>query len=140
MSEQRRKLYDILILCILRYGLTEDSRFALAALVACQALPVPRSESVGHAEARLAEIQDRVLAAIPSHSRADESYATLAAFVRSMGLAQTLKGDKVRLFERDRAVTSLRRLAPQLARAIETRDLRLAHNVLRPDLPMNAVA
>ncbi len=140
MSEQRRKLYDILVLCVLRYGLTQDSRFALAALVACQALNVPRPEAIAYVELRLTEIQDRVLATIPANSKADESYATLAAFVRSMGLVETLRGEKAGLFDRNRARASLCRLAPELAQAISTCDLRLAHIFLEPDHGFNAAA
>jgi hypothetical protein len=141
MSERTGKLHDILALCVLRYGLTQDNRFALAALVACQSLGAgARPRAIGDVQAKLTAIQDRVVASIPPHSRADESYATLAAFVRSMGLAEALKGEAAFRFGKERARTSLRRLAPELAQAVDHGDLRLAYNFLRPEHVLGAVA
>lgn len=141
MSETGRRLLDILLICVLRFGQTQDNRFALAALVACQALrEVPRGEAVGHVEAQLTELQDRVIAMIPPHTRADESYATLAPFVRAMGLAKALRGERARLFDCERAREGLLRLAPELAEAIDTCDLNLAYNFQKPDYGLRAVA
>ncbi|MEK4035596.1 hypothetical protein WOC76_05540 [Methylocystis sp. IM3] len=132
MSERKRKLFDLLVICVLRYGQTQDNRFALASLVTCQALQgVPRGQVVGYVEGKLTELQERVIALMAPHSKADESYAVLAAFVRSMGLAKALGGEKARLFDSDRARTGLRRLAPELADAIDAGDVRLAYNFLK---------
>ncbi|WP_363346369.1 hypothetical protein [Methylocystis echinoides] len=118
-------MFDILVICVLRYGLSQDKRYALAALVACQALhDVPRTQLVGYVEGRLTELQARLVASPTPHSKVDESYATLAAFIRSMGLAKALKGDRTLRFDSDRAKLSLRRIAPQLAEAIDACDRR----------------
>ncbi len=131
MSEHRRKLYDILVVCALRYGLTQDSRFALAALVTYQALhKVLVPEAMDYAEGRLNELRDRAIATIPPRSRTDDSYVTLAAFGRSMGLVEALKGEGVRQFDCHRAKTGLSRLAPELSKAIENCDLRGVRNFL----------
>ncbi len=141
MSERPGKLYDVLSLCVLRYGLTQDRRFALAALVACQTLNSgSRPHAIAYVQTKLMAIQDRVVAMIPPHSRADESYVALAAFARSMGLAEALKGEKAHLFGKERARTSLRRLAPELAQAVDTVDLQLAYDFLRPEHVLRAVA
>ncbi len=134
MSERRKKLFDLLVICVLRYGQTQDNRFALASLVTCQALHnVPRAQVIGYVEGKLNELQERLIAVMPRDSKADESYAMLAAFVRSMGLAKALKGERARLFDSDRARVGLWRLAPELAEAIDTCDLRLAYNFLKAE-------
>lgn len=141
MREPRRKLFDILFICVLRYGQTQDNRFALAALVACQAVyGVSRAKVVDDVEGRLTELQDRVIAAIPPNTKADESYAALAPFMRAMGLTKALRGERARLFDGDRAWIGLCRLAPELAEAIETCDLGLAYNFQKPDFGLQAVA
>ncbi len=125
MSEQVRMLHDILVLCVLRYGQTQDSRFALAALVAYQSLPgVIRSEAMDYVEMKLSEIQDRIVATIPRKS----DVSTLASFIRSTGLAEALKSEKAAQFGRYRASLSLRKIAPELANSIETYDLRAAYS------------
>ena len=141
MSDGNRKLQDILVVCVLRYGQTQDNRFALAALVTCQALTeVIRTEAIGYVEGRLREIQDRVVATIPQQSKADASCTTLAAFVRSIGLVEALKGDRAAGFDSHRAKASLRQIAPELVEAIETYDLRAVYNFRKPEYIMRAVA
>ena len=57
MSESR-KLQDILVVCVLRYGKTQDKCFALAALVAYQALPdVLRPAAIDYVEGKVREIK-----------------------------------------------------------------------------------
>jgi hypothetical protein len=134
MSEDRRKLYDILVVCALRYGLTQDSRFALAALVTYRTLhKVLRPEAMDYVEGKLAELRDRAVATMPPQSRADDSYVALAAFIRSMGLAEALKGESTMQFDDHRAKRGLRQLAPELAKAIETCDLRGVHKFSKPE-------
>ncbi len=139
MSERGRKLLDLLVTCVLRYGQTQDNRFALASLVACQALQgVPRTKIIADVEGKLTELQERVIAVMGPRSKADESYAMLSAFARSLGLAKALAGEKARRFDRERATAGLRRLAPELAQAIDTCDLRLAYDFLKPQHALSA--
>ncbi len=141
MSEQRRKLHDILVLCILRYGQTQDNRFALAALVAYQALQeVLRPEAISYVEEKLREIQDRVVATVPQQTSADVSYSTLAAFVRSTGLLEALKDEGAAQVDSHKAKMSLHRIARELAEAIETFDLHAAYVFLKPACALRAAA
>ncbi len=141
MSEHSRKLYDILVVCVLRYGQAQDSRFALAALVAYQALQgVLKPEVIGYVEGKMKEIQERVVATIPQQRKTEASCATLAAFVRSVGLIEALKGKRAAGFDRDIAKASLRRIAPDLDKAIETYDLPAVYNFLKPEYALRAVA
>lgn len=141
MTDESRKLQDILVVCVLRYGQTQDSRFALAALVAYQAFRASlRSEAMGYLEDKLGEIEDRVVTTIPQQTKADVSHAALAAFVRSTGLVEALKGGRAATFDSERAKLGLRRIAPELATAIEVADLRAVYSFLKPDYAFQAVA
>jgi hypothetical protein len=140
MSEQSMKLEDLLVVCVLRYGQTQDNRFALAALVAYQTLPcVHRPLALGYVEGKVREIQDRVIPTIPQLG-VDGRCGTLAAFVRSMGLAEALKGDRATGFDSDKAKQSLHRIAPELAKAIDTCDLGAVYSFLKHETALRAVA
>jgi hypothetical protein len=140
MNEQSRKLEDHILVCVLRYGQTQDNRFALAALVAHQTLPcVHRPVALAYVEGKVREIQDKVIPTIPQQ-RADGRCGPLAAFIRSSGLIEALKGDRATGFDSDKAKQSLHRIAPELAKAIETYDLGAVYSFLTHESALGAVA
>lgn len=136
MSEQVKKLHDILVLCILRFGQTQDKRFALAALVTYQSLPtVMQFEAINYVERKLREIQDRVVSTLPEQS----NVSTLASLIRSTGLVEALTSEKAAKFDRLKATLSLREIAPALAKSIETYDLPAAYR-FKPESALTAAA
>jgi hypothetical protein len=140
MTEQSRKLEDLLVVCVLRYGQTQDYRFALAALVAYQTLPcVHRPVATAYVEGKLREIQDRLIPTIPQQ-HVDQKCGTLAALIRSMGLVEALRGDRATGFDSDKAKQSLNRIAPDLAKAIETYDLGAVYSFLKHESALRVVA
>ena len=140
MSEQSMKLEDLLVVCVLRYGQTQDNRFALAALVAYQTLPcVHRPLAVAYVEGKL-ERDSRQIDPDDTPTGVDQRCGTLAAFIRSMGLVEALKGDRATGFDSDKAKQSLHRIAPELAKAIDTYDLGAVYSFLKHETALRAVA
>jgi hypothetical protein len=140
MSERRRKLQDLLVVFLLRYGQTQDNRLALAALVAYQSVPEAlRPAAIGCVEGKLRDIEDKVIPTIPRQG-GDQSTGTLAALVRSAGLVDALKSEKARRFKDNEARASLHRIAPELAKAIEAYDLDSVYNFLKPEAALREVA
>jgi hypothetical protein len=133
MSEEIRSLNDILFVCVFRYGVTEDNRFALTALVTYQALQgVLRERALGYVQGKLKELQDRV------GNDCDDTL--LNAFTRSRGLIEALKVERARRYDSYNARIALNRVAPDLLKAIETYDLRAVYSFLKPEYVLQAVA
>ena len=136
MSEREKKLHDILVLCVLRFGQTQDNCFALAALVAYRILPTAsQTEAIDYVEENSRRFRHTVVATLPRQS----NVSTLASFIRSSGLAEALKSKKAEEFDGSRASQSLRQIAPELAISIETHDVRAAYD-FRPKSAETAAA
>jgi hypothetical protein len=57
-----------------------------------------------------------------------------------MGLVEALKGDRATGFDSDKAKRSLHRIAPELAKGIETYDLGAVYSFLKHESALGAVA
>jgi hypothetical protein len=133
VSDELRKLNDILFVCVLRYGLTRDKRFALAALVTYQhLLGSSRRDALENVERKIRELRINLLGAVAGRTGAEQRNVILAVFIRSAGLVETLRGQRGDRSYSLRSSEGLNRIAPELARAIESHDVHAVNDFGSP--------